>query len=109
MGAGLAITAGLLVRAWFFGWYIVTVDRHGLRLRALSRERLRWGRAVALPWSAVEQFAEVTTPMGARVLTISAGRRTYRIPRLLYRPETYDALRHLLAQRLNGSAAPRAA
>ncbi len=109
MALGLVITAGPLVRAWFFGWYIITVDRQGVHLRAVARERLSWGRAVALPWSAVERFGEVTTPTGARVLTISAGRQTYRIPRMLYRQETYDTLRNILSQRLNESAAPRAA
>lgn len=105
MAAGLAIECAVLVHAWCFRWLIVTVDGEGLRLSAVARERIGLGEAVTLPWSVVKYAHEVTHAPGGPALTISAGWRTYRIPRILYRAETYAALaetlRSYLQQRTN--------
>jgi hypothetical protein len=100
MAAGLAIECGVLVRAWCFRWLIVTVDGQGLRLSAVARERIGLGEVVTLPWAEVESAQEVTHAPGGPALTISAGWRTYRIPRLLYRAETYAALAEALRSHL---------
>jgi hypothetical protein len=100
MAAGLAIECGVLVRAWCFRWLIVTVDAEGLRLSAVARERLGVGEAVTLPWAAVQSAQEVTHAPGGPALTISAGWRSYHIPRLLYRAETYAALAEAVGSHL---------
>ncbi len=115
MATGLLIVLGLLIHALCFRWYVVTVDGHGVRLHAVGRARIGVGDSVAMPWSAVQAAGAVTAPDGTSVLSISAGWRTYQIPPLAYRAETYEAMARALrshfgaAGRAPLSDAPRAA
>ncbi len=115
LGTGWFIVVSLLIQSLCFRWYVVTVDARGVHLLTVARERIGLGNTVTVPWSAVNSAAEVTEPDGTSALAISAGWRTYRISRALYRADTYQAMEAALLayvrRRGNGplSSAPEAA
>ncbi len=102
MGFGLALGLGLLFHTFFIAWLEVSVTREGIALRPLG---LAWfgTRPRLIPWSRISGASEVVTRGGPQ-LTIVAPNQLYRLPRVLFREDTYVELCRILTA---GMAGPR--
>ncbi len=107
MGCGLALSLGLLFHTFFIAWLEVSVTPDGIALRPVGFAWLR-SQPRLIPWSRIGAAQEVVARGGPQ-LTITGPDQLYRLPRILFREDTYTELcRVLTAQvrRLSGDTDP---
>lgn len=94
MGFGLALGLGLLFHTFFIAWLEVSVTREGIFLQPLGFAWLG-SRPRMVPWSHISGAREIVTRGGPQ-LTITAPDQLYRLPRVLFREDTYTELCQIL-------------
>jgi len=100
MGCGLALSLGLVFHIFFIAWLEVSLTVEGIALRPVGFAWIR-SQPRVIPWSQVRGAQEVTAVRGGPQLTIAADDQLYRLPRMLFRDDTYVQLCRLLTSRLH--------